>query len=260
MESKFQSAGGASDIEVYVYTAQFGAGPSHVGTAVARTHWAGTEIVFLPLAMVKVTGLSANDAAAFLAHQIDGKGGFTDFVRNRHGKEPVAVQTAVGNPIERTTRWGCDYRALSACAAEILDTLESDLQAAEDSYHAQVDQIMHEYANNTADQLRAWTVGGFLTGALTGARVGGWMGALIVGLIGGIGGAVAVITGAAGSADDMQEKLDEVEQEYEDAVCQAKGRAIIALLECIKEHCPDAADEAEQWAEQQIGLEGCSWD
>jgi len=99
MESKLQSAGVGSDIETYIYTGRFGDGPNHVGTAVARSHWAGTEIVFLPMAVVKVDGLSVKDAAAFFAQQLDGKGDFTDFVRNRHGEQQPAGQVYPDNPI-----------------------------------------------------------------------------------------------------------------------------------------------------------------
>ena len=61
------------------------------------------------------------------------------------------------------------------------------------------------------------------------------------------------------NADEKQEALDEADADYADAVCQAKSDAIIAMVECIREHCPDLAETAERWAEQQIELEGCVW-
>ena len=92
-----------------------------------------------------------------------------------------------------------------------------------------------------------WTIGGAISGGL----VGGWMGALA----GGIGGAVAALAGIANRADELQESLDAADADYANAICQAKGRAINALVECISEHCPDAAEAAEQWANQQIEIE-----
>ena len=257
MESKLQSAGIASGIEAYVYTARFGSGPSHMGTALARTHWTGTQIVFLPMAMVKADGLSAKDAAAFFAHQLDGRGDFTDFVRNRHGEQQPAGQTHVDNPIRRAARWGCDYRALAACSAEILGTLESELEAAEEAHEQSVNQIMDQYGEDAVDGLMEWIVDGAIPGALFGAATGGPIGALIWGLAGAIGGAIAAMTVTANDADDIQEALDAADADYADAVCQAKGRAIDSLGECIREYCPDAAEAAEQWAQQQISLEDC---
>lgn len=259
MESKLQSAGVGSDIETYIYTGRFGDGPNHVGTAVARSHWAGTEIVFLPMAVVKVDGLSAKDAAAFFAQQLDGKGDFTDFVRNRHGEQQPAGQVYPDNPIRRTSRWGCDYEALAACSAEILDTLESELEAAREAHDQSVNQLMDQYADDATGGLAAGLIAGAIPGALFGAA-GGPIGALIWGLAGAIGGAVAAMTIAANNADDLREALDAADDDYAEAVCQAKGRAIDSLLECIREHCPDALEAAELWAEQQFNLEGCVLD
>ena len=170
MESKLESAGIESDIETYVYTAQFGKGPSHVGTAIARTHGAGKGIVFLPIAVVKVDGLSTKDAASFLAHQLDGKGGFTDFVRNHHGEQQPSDQILQEHPIRRAARWGCDYIALAACSAEILDTLEAELEEARRAHELAVNKLMSEYRENATEGLMEWTIGGAISGGLLGVQ------------------------------------------------------------------------------------------
>ena len=250
MESKIASAGIGSDIETYVYTAQFGKGPSHVGTAIARSHGSGQEITFFPMAVVKGDGLSTMDAASFLAHQLDGKGGFTDFVRNQHGEQqpPGQIQE---HPIRRAASWDCDYSALAACSAEILETLEAELEEASRTHKQAVNKLMNQYREAAIEGLRDYTIGGVISGGL----VGGWMGALA----GGIGGAVAALAGMAHRADELQESLEAADTDYANAICQAKGRAINALVECISEHCPDAAEAAERWANQQIDIEGCVW-
>ena len=260
IESKLHSAGVASDIEAYVYTARFGAGPSHMGTALARTHWAGTEIVFLPMAMVKADDLSVKDAAAFIAHQLNGKGNFTDFVKNRHGKEVPAAQTVVDNPISHAIRQRCNYRELAACSAEILDTLESELEAAKEAHKQTVNKIMRQYGEDTGEGLIEWIIGGAITGGFAGAVTGGPPGALVMGFFGALAGIAAAMTGGALNADEIQEELDAADAEYADAICQAKSNAIASLVECIREHCPDLAEAAEQWAEQQMEIEECGWD
>ena len=250
MEAKLASAGIESDIETYVYTAQFGKGPSHVGTAIAQTHRSGKEIAFLPMAVVKVDGLSTIDAASFLAHQLDDKGGFTNFVRNQHGEQQPLGQIQE-HPIRRAARWDCNYIALATCSAEILETLEAELEEAKRTHEQAVNKLMSQYRESATEGLMEWTIGGAISGGL----VGGWMGALA----GGIGGAVAALAGIANRADELQESLDAADADYANAICQAKGRAINALVECISEHCPDAAEAAEQWANQQIEIEGCVW-
>ena len=260
IDERFESVRVGADIESHIYTARFGHGPSHVGIAVSLDSTVGTEIVFIPIPMVTTKGLSVMDAAAFVAHQMDGKGNVTDFVRNRHGDSQPAAELDWNNPVSRAAAFGCNYRALAACSSRILATIESELESAKEIYDQAINEIVDGFVQDSVKSIVVGVVAGAGIGALGGALAGGGpIGALIGGAVGAIGGAFAGLLGASFDARDARTEIKEANADYADAICQAKGRAMSALVECIKEHCPDAADAAEQWAERQIGIEDCVW-
>ena len=259
IEAKLQSVSVASDLEVYIYSARFGAGPSHVGVALAQNDWVGAKIVFLPVTTVKADGLSVKDAVAFVGHQLEGKVDFTDFIKNRHGQDVRPAQVEVENPISHAMRQGCNYRELEACSAQILDTLESALHEAKEAHKEAVNKIMNQYGEDMAEGVIGAVIAGAVAGGIAGAAAAGPPGALAIGFFAALAGIAAALGGAAMNADEKQEALDEADADYADAVCQAKSDAIIALVECIREHCPDLVETAERWAEQQIELEDCVW-
>ena len=110
---------------------------------------------------------------AFVGHQLDGKGDFTDFIKNRHGQDVRPAQVEFENPISHAMRQGCNYRELEACSAQILDTLEAALHEAKEAHKEAVNKIMNQYGEDMAEGVIGAVIAGAVAGGIAGAAAAG---------------------------------------------------------------------------------------
>jgi hypothetical protein len=235
-------------VEVFFYSAEFGATGEHVGYAVRLTRPTYSVLSFAPTASVPSGGLiDGEDAGAFLSLIANGtlnQGvSFVGWALDRYAQYPV---TGGGGAVQ--IDGGCNLTALNQCLGGAMATYSGALSSAGSTLRSSIDAIMSNFSSNTKATLGGSIAAGVVIGAFAGP---------VGALVGLVGGAVGGLVATAFYADDAQDDLDAAHNTYNTEKCAAMTTAANTAKNCVASHCPAALASFTAHIDAAVAQSGC---
>lgn len=255
--------------QLFIYSARFGPGPTHVGLGTIVDRWAvgaatGPDeplrnvVTFFPIDLIDpsepVTGPLA---VQFLTNSVSGafdvEGALHDWIFEQVSSSQLTDSSSGPSS-------GCDVNSLVDCLEAAQANLNESLQqlAPLQGQINELEKQLQEEAKDLVEGVGEAALDGALDGVMVGAGGGPW--GAFVGALGGAAAAAAVeMIGWAifSDSDTIANELSRLREEMQASLCSRINPWVIRVVECFDQYCPELANEAAAIMAEELARQGC---